>query len=127
MYKTAKQEYEGCIDDRTALFVKEVRKTGAWGRMKSDHAAMHQVLSDLVSFNSFKKDTYILTKNVSDGAKSFWNNTELTHHEKNTMLGVRKGLVKVLKSEQQATVATRTVPGIPQTTSEMDPHIIGLK
>jgi hypothetical protein len=96
-YELAKSQYDKWINAGSKLFVKEVHGTAAWRRMKTNHAASHQILRNLQYFKAFKTGTYGLTDEASKGAVSYWINTKLTPHEKQTMVAVLNGLYRLLR------------------------------
>jgi hypothetical protein len=92
-YKIAKQAHDDCVDQGTQMFINAVNETRAWRHLRRDHAAMHQLLNDIVNFNSFEHDTCILTDQAMDGARTF--RTNMTNEtKKHKMSGVLKGLIR---------------------------------
>jgi hypothetical protein len=125
-YEFAKSQYGRCIDEGSEMFVKEVNKAAAYRRMKTHHAGIHQILSDLQYFKAFKTGTIRLRDEARTGAVSYWTNSDLQPHEKRTMVSVLSGLSGVLQLEQPATAAASREPENPQETTETDNQIIEL-
>jgi hypothetical protein len=95
-YELAQDGYKKCIDDGSAMFVKEVNKTAAFRRMKMLYSDTHQILSDLLSFKAFKTGTTELTDPAKESIESYWTNTALLHHQKVHMISVLNGFSRLL-------------------------------